>query len=312
MMDALTEYGRPLYDRARILVVNPLSPSEVHALLDWDAADVLDAYAVVGGFPNLVLMLRAFETLQGFLGHHLQDPVSPLIVSGERSLASEFPSEINARVVLDAIGTGEREHGAISSTSGISGSALERALDLLVAKRIVSRQRPYSSETSKRNTRYLVTDPYLRFWLRWAGPLLPEIERGRGHLVARRVIDGLPQFTGKSIEPIVRESLTRMLPARRFGSAQHVGSYWTRDGSIEVDLVGGLSELSAKEVGFIGSVKWRQRLPFNAHDLAALINARDRVPGATEKTKLIGVSHSGYNTDGLDVELSPEDIVTAW
>ena len=46
--------------------------------------------------------------------------------------------------------------------------------------------------------------------------------------------------------------------------------------------------------------------------MSRLIQHRALVPGATEKTLLVGVSRSGFDVDGLDVRLTPEDIVQAF
>lgn len=312
MMAALSEYGRPLYDRARIMVVNPLAPSEVSQLIQGGPVDTLDAYVVVGGFPNLVRELARARNLRSFLYSSLQDATSPLIVAGERALASEFPPDANARAVLGAIGAGEREHKNIASESGIGGATLDRALVELVTKQVVARHLPYSVEAGGRRSRYLVVDPYLRFWLRYLGPALPEIERGRGDLVFRRVLDDMPTFAGRSIEPVVREAITRLLPDRRFGSAQYVGAYWTRDGSVEVDIVGGQRPDRAVHVELIGSIKWRQRSPFDQRDLGDLSMQRSRVPGAGPRTRLVAVSRSGYTCHGLTHTLGPADLLAAW
>src|SRR5207302_589639 len=86
---------------------------------------------------------------------------------------------------------------------------------------------------------YSVADAYLRFWLAFLGPALPEIERGRGDLVLERIRTEWPRYLGRAIEPIVREAVTRMLPDERFGDARFCGTYWTRTGDVEVDLIGG-------------------------------------------------------------------------
>ncbi len=312
MMEALSSYGRPLYDRARIMVVAPLAPSEVSRLIGGSAIDAFDAYAVVGGFPNLVHELARSASLSAFLRTALEDPTSPLIVSGERALAGEFPPEAHARAVLDAIGAGGREHKNIASESGVGGATLERALEQLVTKQAVAKLVPYSTEPSRRRSRYRIADPYLRFWTRYVGPSLPEVERGRGRLVARRVIADLPTFTGMSVEPIVSEALTRLLPDRRFGQAHHVGGYWTRDGRVEVDLVGGRLPDRAVHVEFLGSIKWRERAPFDPRDFDALAAQRTAVPGSGPRTRLIAISRTGFARTGLTQGLDPADLLAAW
>lgn len=312
MMEALTEYGRPLYDRARIMAIEPLAPSEVGQLVGGEPAEVLDAYLVVGGFPNLVRQLARSTSLRNFLRHELGDPTSRLIVSGERALSSEFPPEAHTRAVLDAIGVGEREHKSIASESGVGGATLDRSLGQLSAKRATTKLVPYSTESGGRRSRYQIIDPYLRFWLRYIGPALPEIERGRGHIVAQRVIDDFSSFSGHSIEPIVREALARLLPDSRFGEARYVGAYWTRDGRTEVDLVGGQRHDRAVNVEFLGSIKWRRRLAFDQRDCDHLALQRVRVPGSDAQTPLIAVSRSGFRCDGLTVALGPSEILNAW
>ena len=188
MMQALTEYGRPLYGRpTREMVVEPFNPAETAEMLGLSAAGALDAQLVAGGFP---LTMRSWERGTGlweFLTGSLTDSTSPLIVSGERALAAEFPKEAQVREVLSVIGAGETTFTNIANRAGIPQQSLTRSLELLVQKkRIVSADRPLSARLSK-DTRYVVADPYLRFWLRFIGPNMEQIERGRGELVAEEI-----------------------------------------------------------------------------------------------------------------------------
>jgi AAA+ ATPase superfamily predicted ATPase len=315
MMDALAEYGRPLYDRLRIMRVDPLAPSEVAVLTSLDPVSAIDVYLAVGGFPNQVQLAARHGGLASLLRTELRDPTSPLIVAGERSITAEFPPQVGAHAVLAAVGSGAREHNAIRTRSGVSEAALNRALGTLVTKRVVTRRRPYSTDSAIRRTRYEVVDPYLRFWLAWLGPNLPEVERGRGGEVARRILSGWSTYRGIAVESIVREALTRLLPDKeRFGPALHVGSYWTRDGRVEVDLVAGDKEPVASRLGLLGSIKWRERAQFSGTDVRALEEQASRIPGG-DGVPLVGVSPNGATeaaARSLSVVLGAEDILTAW
>lgn len=194
----------------------------------------------------------------------------------------------------------------------MGGATLSRALDALVAKRAVAKLVPYSAHVGGKRTRYLVADPYLRFWLRYVGPAFAEIERGRGRMVADRLLADFPGYRGKAIEPVVREAATRMLPDTRFGGARHLGAFWTRDGRVEVDLVGGRQADRTEVVDFVGSIKWRDRAPFGDRDLAALAAISASVPGVQPGVRLVGVSRSGFTTAGLAAALGPEDVLAAW
>jgi hypothetical protein len=51
-MEALTDEGRPLYDRAREMVVKPLAPSMIGEMLDLPPAEALDAYTIIGAYAG--------------------------------------------------------------------------------------------------------------------------------------------------------------------------------------------------------------------------------------------------------------------
>ncbi len=309
MMSMLAEYGRPLYGRLTEMTVGPLSPAAIGELLGLTATAALDAYLAIGGFPRLADIWRKGEDLWRFLRRELQNPESPLIVLGERSLAAEFPAQLRARDALEAIGAGERTFTGILQRAQMSNKTLETALATLQTKRVITRGLPYSAEPRPKLARYHVADPYLRFWLRFLRPAIPALERGRGDLVHREIRQSWPSFAGRAIEPLAREAIGALLPDQRFGAAEEVGSFWNRHNSVEVDLVGGRRSRAGARIEFVGSIKWRERTPFDRRDLSALIRHRALVPGADDDTLLVGVSRGGFAVEGLDVRLTPDDLV---
>ena len=313
-MEALTDQGRPLYDRAREMAIEPLSPADVGTLLGLEPADALDAYLVIGGFPVLAQDWGRGRKLATYVGDALTDPTSFLVVSAERALSAEFATEAQARTVLGALGAGARAHSRILGQTSLSATTVNETLQMLASKRVVRRLTPYSTRAAPKTALWELVDPYMRFWLRFVNRKVDLIERGRGELLVEEFRKSWSVFRGKSIEPVVRDSLERLLPdAERFGSARYAGGYWNRTGTIEVDLVGGDNRPVAREVSFVGSVKWRQRHSFNRADVQDLAARRDEVPGASEKTPLVGVSSHGFTAGaGLDVQLTPEDLVDAW
>jgi hypothetical protein len=310
MMEALNEYGRPFHQRATELVVPPLSPADAAEMLELSPADAFDAHLVSGGLPLILDEWPAGMTALDYVADAVTDPLSALLVSGERALAAEFPPESHARLVLGAIGSGERTFSKIQrAAGGIPQATLNRALQLLTAKRIVEAAVPLSARPS-RETRYTVADPHLRFWLAFLGPHQPEIERGRGDLIAARVRASWTAWRGNAIEPMIRESIRRLsdqLP----GSPQVIGSYWTRTNDPQVDLIGADREPVARQIAFVGSIKWRDSHPFDERDLADLITHRSQVPGADDSTPLLAVSRSGMRVSSLTA-LGPQELLDAW
>jgi uncharacterized protein len=92
---------------------------------------------------------------------------------------------------------------------------------------------------------------------------------------------------------------------------RHVGAWWRRDHSVEVDLVGG-DRPRPETVGFVGSIKWRERGFFSADDLRELSANRARVPGAAG-AKLVVVSRSGVADDvAADAIFGPDELLKPW
>ena len=313
-MSALTEQGRPLYDRAREMRIDPLSPADVGDLLGLEPADALDAQMVIGGFPVLALEWGKGRSLAAYLRDALTDPTSFLVVSGERTLSAEFPTEAQARTVLGALGEGVAAHSRILGHTSLGATTVNEALHLLAGKRVLRRLTPYSGRVAPKTALWEVVDPYMRFWLRFVNRRVDLIERGRGALLVDEFRAGWPSFRGRAVEQLVRDSLERLLPdGERFGAARYVGGYWNRTGTIEVDLVGGDARPLAKRVAFVGSVKWRTRGRFGRADAQQLAARRAQLPGASEETLLVGVSSRGFEPNvPLDVRLEPADLVGAW
>lgn len=310
MMEALGSYGRPFHQRGQEMVLGPLNPAEVGEMLGMQPAEAVDAALVTGGLPLICAAWRPGDDLWSFLSAELANPVSALVVSAERSLASEFPDSTNTAQVLAAIGSGERTFTTISrAAGGLSASSVTRAIEMLVSKRMVAAELPLSTRPSKER-RYRIADPYLRFWLSFVRPHLPEVERLRGDLTLRRIRTGWTAWRGRAVEPLLRESLARLLPDAALPAAPAIGAYWTRSNSVEIDIVGADRAPIAKELLFLGSIKWLERGPFDDHDLAAL--HRHRAALTDEPVPLLAISRGEVTARGLHASYGPADLLRAW
>jgi len=318
MMESLLAERSPLYGRPTMeLRVSPLDPAVVAGLTDApDAAAAFDRYLIVGGFPELASSWPIGIGLKAFLRRALAHDRTPLVSAANQILFSEFPRELQIRNVVEAIGCGESSYSRIQARSGVKGNTLNEALEVLVEQKgLVGRELPYAVPPGKKAPRYVVTDPYLRFWLRFVGPHLDEIARGRPDFVIERIERDWSTYRGRAIEPLVRTALERLMDdpgtAEHLGGSRYVGAWWRRDHSIEVDLVGG-DRPDPTRIGFVGSIKWRERGRFSAEDLDRLGASRAQVPGA-ESAKLVAVSRRGFEK-GLDADATfgPDELLAAW
>ncbi|MPQ99774.1 AAA family ATPase [Modestobacter sp. I12A-02628] len=311
MMEALNAYGRPFHQRAQEMVVPPLSPLDVQRMLDLEPADAFDAHLLTGGLPLICQEWSPGLSMWAYLEQALAQSTSALLVSAERALAAEFPTEAQARRVLSTVGAGERTFSTIArKAGGLPQASLSRSLTQLRAKRVVAADTPLSTRPS-RETRYRVADPYLRFWLSFLGPHLAEIERGRGDRVLARIRSSWSSWRGRAVEPVVRESLMRLPADARGGADGIVGGYWTRTNDPEIDLVIADREPVATRIEAVGSIKWLDGQPFDSNDLGALVTHRGQLPGAAADTPLVVVSRTGSSVSGPTV-IGPEQLLAGW
>lgn len=319
MMERLAQHDRPLFGRVREFVLPMLTPGEVAAALPQARpTEVFDAWLVTGGYPRLVIELRdAGTSMQEWVRSSFGDDFSPLVATARLTLDAEFPDAETARRVLAAIGAAEQAHlplGSIVdlltddpvSRKSVQTSVL-RSLHLLTDdKRLITADLP-AWAGSTRLRRYRLTDPYLRFWFRYVERYVDTIARGRGDVAVAAFDRDWPSWRGRAVEPIVREALERLaISDPRLTGVETVQPWWTRDGQVEVDVVGANRERTL----LLGTVKWRDRGGVTAHDMSALAQARARVPRSSD-AELIAITPSGEAPEGA-TSFSAGDLLTAW
>ncbi|MET8779880.1 ATP-binding protein [Nocardia sp. NPDC004654] len=317
VMEALQSRERPFFGRAAKMTVEPLHLADVQAMTELDAAGAIDALLITGGFPEIVQSWRPGMSRVDFLRASTDNPLSPLLVAGELTLLGEFPEASRSRAVLEAVGSGERTFSTIAAQAGGVGAlpagTLAPLLNTLQSKRIVAADIPLSTKPDSKNKRYRIADSYLRFWLAFLQRGIPLIERGRGDLARTRIERSWTAWRGRAVEPLIRESLLRLLPDERWPDAEAVGGWWNRQNNPEIDLVGADREPVAGAVHFLGSIKWLEDRPFDRHDYDALARAILSVPGADPRTPLVAVSRAGLGAElPLAMHWGPEDLVAAW
>ena len=311
-MEALDTPGRPLFERGAEMVVPPLNPREIADIVKSPTPEeAFDAYLITGGMPMLCNEWPSGVTADEYLEAVLDESSSMFVTGALRSLDAEFPTEALARDILTQIGSGEMTFSNIArAAGGMQAMSLNRGLALLTSRGIVVRQVPLSTKPSK-EARYLVVDPYMQFWLKFVGPYLPEIDRGRGDRTLARVRLSFSSWRGRAIEPILREALQRLLPISGI-DAGAVGGYWTRTNVPEIDLIGADREPIARSITFAGSIKWLDTAPLTQADLIELVTNAQLVPGIDATTPLIAVSRTAVTAKGAALTLVSHDLLSAW
>ncbi|MEI2701615.1 MAG: DUF234 domain-containing protein [Baekduia sp.] len=314
IMAALDAPKGPLTGRLdATITVGPLTPAEVAGQLELAAPEALDAHLITGGLPQLVACWKPGQTRKAFLAAQLADAQSPLVVAGERAMTADAPPQASARAVLQAIGSGETTFNRISEQAALGASRLSSVLRDLEQLELIEVRIPFGGDSGSKAKRYQVVSSYARFWMAFVEPSIGLLERGGGKLVQSRIDDAWELYREAAIEPVVRAGLARLLPDERFGAAEHVGGWWTRDGRANVDLVGWSGEGKDAEPAFAGAIAWGDRGPFGKSDLQDLAARRDLVPGGGPQLPLVVVSREGFRAGAeVDVALGPEELVAAF
>ncbi len=273
LMEQLLEPGAPLYGRADY---RPLLPpldfrdASLFAPKHLASEQKLRRYAVLGGTPQYQVWAGEGD---------LSELIATRILSKGESLYEEplhlLREEQEIRdpatyfAVVKAIAEGRTRVGEISNAVQVPTPNLTKMLSRLETLGYVEARAPLAPKGFEaRRTSYRLTDPFFRFWFRFVFPNRSLLERGRVKEVLRIVERDLDTFMGWVFEDCCREWAGRYasdaLPA-----SQQLGCWWSRDGKIEVDIVG----VSHSRYDLLGSCKWDKAAP--ASVLAQLLAHRD-------------------------------------
>lgn len=278
LMEGLLEPGAPLYGRADYRpLLDPLDycDASLFAQRRLSAESRLRRYAVLGGTPQYQVWAGAGD---------LSELIAERILSKGESLYEEplhlLREEQEIRdpatyfAVVRAIAGGRTRLGEISNAAQISTPNLAKMLRRLEALGYLEARAPLTSKgpEAKRSS-YRLTDPFFRFWFRFVFPNRSLLERGRVKEVLRIVERDMDAYMGPAFEDCCRDWVGRYA-GEALPASQHLGSWWSRDGQIEIDVVG----VSRGRYDLLGSCKWAKSAPASA--LEQLLEQRDSLPKA--------------------------------
>jgi uncharacterized protein len=278
LMEGLLEPGAPLYGRADYRpLLEPLDyrDASLFASQRLGAESLLRRYAVLGGTPQ-------YQVWAGRVG--LSELIAERILSKGESLYEEplhlLREEQEIRdpgtyfAVVREIAAGRTRSSEIANATQISTPNLTKMLSRLEALGYLEARSPLSPKGPEaRRASYRLTDPFFRFWFRFVFPNRSLLERGRVEEVLRIVERDIDIYMGLAFEDCCREWAGRFA-ADALPASQQLGSWWSRDGQTEIDMVG----VSRGRYDLLASCKWARSAPASA--LERLLEHRDSLPRA--------------------------------
>jgi AAA+ ATPase superfamily predicted ATPase len=162
--------------------------------------------------------------------------------------------------ILRAIATGARRHNEIAQRAGVPTGNLLRKLERLEDLGYVAPHVPLAADGGVDRSRYEIADPYFRFWFRYIAANRSRLEGGRVREVLAEIVSDLDNTMGWAFERCCRRWVSAYADEQAIGAAREVGSWWARDGSTEIDIVG----VRSRRYVLLGSCKWRRTVGMDA------------------------------------------------
>ena len=242
-MNDLFREGNPLFGRFTLPIeLEPMAFAHLRKFFPrWSAEERVAAYAIVGGVPEYYEWLEPEQSLLDNLRTRILKKPSPFLVEGRFLLHDALEQPASHLSVIEAIGAGNHAFDNIRLASEGDSHKLSAYLDRLRELRLVDRSisalvRPSKRKDSK-NSRWLLADPFLRFYFRFIAPALEADVFDEAELT-RTVWAGLRGFVGKTVfEDLCREWVRQasakgsLLPLR----SSIVGRHWSR--TVEADVI---------------------------------------------------------------------------
>ncbi len=254
------DYQSPLYGRATArLKLQPLPFGALAEMLPQYHVDQRVAvYTITGGVPAYIEQFDDKLNILQNLQQRIISPTNVMLTDAPFLLHEQLDEPRNYMSIIETIAAGYHTLSDIAHMAGLSRTNLPKYLTILQELGYVERQVPATIRrpSQSRKGRYVITDPYLRFYFRFLAPNLGAIERGRTRQTVSLISDHLPDFIGRhTFEELCREWVNiRAEMDEFFFLPERVGSFWSKEAQVDVLAI----NWRTKHI-LLGECKWEKR-----------------------------------------------------
>ena len=197
--------------------------------------------------------------------------------------------------ILRAIAGGATRHNEIGQQAGVPTGNLARKLERLEDLGYVTPRSPLAATGPEDRSSYVLADPYFRFWFRYVASNRSRLERGRVDEVLQEILADFDDVMGWAFEECCRRWVGSYADDGSVGAPQQIGSWWSRDGRTEIDVVG----VRKNRYVLVGSCQWRKTVGTDV--LGALRAQQEALGPKAARARLAIFAREGF-TDELREE----------
>lgn len=303
MMEAgILAHRSPLYGRATgLLKLLPLPFRDVRATFPgYDVESCIALYSVVGGMPYyLERMDPNLSVVDNILQNVMAEPV--LVQDEPRILLQDHFTQPQMYAALIAqVAQGVHSPKEMAAALQVEPTKVSNYLHTLVKLGLIQREVPATERhpEQSRKSRYVVTDPYLRFYHRFLAPQLPHIVRGAYQAVWQTIERHWRAYVGThTFEELCREWV---YVAAELGQLpflpQQVGCHWSA--TEQIDVVG----INWDEAAVLfGECKWKKESSLSEREVEKLFEQADQVQLATRSGNSFRRHYLFFSRSGFTV-----------
>ncbi len=305
MEDNLLSARAPLYGRATgLLKLQQLPFRDVRALFpDYTIESAIALYSILGGVPYYLERVDPTLSIKDNMVTRILSWTSLVQDEARLLLHDHFQQPRLYAAIIEQVAHAINTPKEIAKALNIEAATVSNYLRTLVDLGIVRRDVPATERYPERSRkgRYVVHDPYLRFYHRFLRPQLPFIMRGSYEAVWRTIEQHWRAFVGLyTFEELCREWVyvsaeNNQLPFL----PQQVGSHWSKGEQIDVVAV----SWDAGQVLY-GECKWKRTSAFSEKEVAKLLERADQINLTTRSGRplertFVCFSRSGFTPPAI-------------
>lgn len=300
VMEGLGGPQAPLFGRFTVRQKLPpmkyFNTSEFYSNSRYSIREKLIAYGTLGGTPRYHALFNPKKDLGLNICDIILSPTGLLHSEPEVLISSSRIRDLSPyNGVLRAIAGGCTKSNTISQRVGIASNLLNFYMKHLMEWEWVIREYPFGEKSDSRAI-YKINDHFVHFWYRFVSRLRSELEFNDTEIVYKtRIEPHIDQYMGQYVFEDICHQYLKLNGSRIIGkSIINAGRYWSRDGSVEIDIV---AELEGGGRLF-GECKWSS----SPVDISVYLEIREKIArlpnlGSSVNPRYILFSLSGFTDD---------------